>query len=341
MTEREVTGAELVRTPHAELVPQTESEFFAELERRDKAFGKILNYAIAATHKEQWTDLGGKPWPTGPACEAMARRCRVSWTGVESEKSKGHDERGDYYSWTYRARFSCGPNDSIEAEGHCSSRDSFLGTGTGLGEDAKRDPWEVDEGNIRQAAMTNMIVNGVTRLLGVRNVSWDRLTQLLGAGRDEFAKAEFKAGAKGGGRGQTARDVEIKFGKGKGKMLSELSDDDVRWYMGVYEKDLADPNKAKYHANTRKNLEIAQAILAARAKPAAGNGHATPWATIKALPEAQGIPEKDFAAVVKSATGKANAKDLTPEDVEKVRGALREQTAASEGGFDEGEDVAQ
>src|SRR6266513_2346763 len=84
---------------------QTEREFFAELERRDKLFGRILSYAIAATHPTQWTDLGGKPWPTGPAAEAMARRCRVSWVEVESDREEFSDALGDYYSYTYRARF--------------------------------------------------------------------------------------------------------------------------------------------------------------------------------------------------------------------------------------------
>jgi hypothetical protein len=59
-------------------------------------------------------------------------------------------------------------------------------------------------------------------------------------------------------------DVDLKFGRGKGKKLSEVNDDDVRWYMTAWERDLADPEKAKFHGYSKKNLEIAGSILASR-----------------------------------------------------------------------------
>lgn len=260
----------------------SDDELFEALEKRNRLLERILSYAISVTHKEQWTDLGGKPWPTGPACEAMARRCAVSWDKPESEKRTGEDERGKYYTWTYRARFTIG-RDEITAEGHCSSRDSFLGTGTK--EEATRAIWEVDEGNIRQAAYTNMVVNGVTRLLGVRNLSWERLEALLGMKRDEVAKVAFDHGAKGGGRGKSSDDLEVKFGKNKGKKLSECDDASIRWLIGCWEKDLADPEKSKFHANSKRSIEIANAFLAARA----GAGDA-------GTPPADGAPAAGGAA---------------------------------------------
>src|SRR5690349_20516017 len=73
-----------------------EDEMLEALDKRNRLLEKILSYAISVTHKEQWTNLGGKPWPTGPACEAMARRCTVSWGNIESEKRSGEDEKGKY-----------------------------------------------------------------------------------------------------------------------------------------------------------------------------------------------------------------------------------------------------
>jgi hypothetical protein len=59
-------------------------------------------------------------------------------------------------------------------------------------------------------------------------------------------------------------DVDLKFGRGKGKKLSEVNDDDVRWYMAAWERDLADPEKSKFHGYSKKNLEAAEQILSSR-----------------------------------------------------------------------------
>lgn len=40
-----------------------------QIEKREVTFRRILELAIKSTHKGQWVDLGGKPWPTGPAAE--------------------------------------------------------------------------------------------------------------------------------------------------------------------------------------------------------------------------------------------------------------------------------
>lgn len=318
-------GTTLVRIP---------DDPMAVLEARNRMMERLLNYAIAATHAGQWQMLGDKPWPTGPACEAMARRCAVSWDKPEAEKRDTSDEAGPAYSWTYRSRFYLpGGLDSIWAEGHCSSRDQFLGTGV---EYTTRELPDVEEGNIRQAAMTNMVVNGVTRLLGVRNLTRERLDALLGAGASEnMGKVAYRAGARGGGQGQSSQDVDLKFGKGKGKRLSEVSDDDVRWYIGCWEKDLADPEKAKYHANSKRSIEIAQQMLAARANvkagttaPGASTAQPSVWQRIRALDPS--IPEGELKILVKDVTKKANAKDLAEADIEAVRVAIAERATGSD-----------
>lgn len=314
-------------------------DLLATLEARQRLMERVLSYAISATHPGQWQMLGDKPWPTGPACEAMARRCGVSWDRPECEKRDTSDEEGPAYTWTYRARFFLpGGIDSIWAEGHCSSRDQFLGTGQ---EYETRDFTEVEEGNIRQAAMTNLIVNGVTRLLGVRNLTKERLDELLGAGASEkMGKVKYDTGAKGGGRSKSADDVDLRFGRGKDKKLSEVSDDDVRWYISCWEKDLADESKSKYHANSKRSIEIAQKLLAERANAKAGHqapaGGDAPsvWQRILALPEAKGVGEQDLKAVLKKATGKSNAGELVEDDIGKAKAGLAEFRKATGAGAD-------
>jgi hypothetical protein len=69
-----------------------EADPLAIIEQRNKLLDRILEVAIRATHSGQWKDLGGNPWPEGPACEAMARRCAVSMTGISREKIQTSDD---------------------------------------------------------------------------------------------------------------------------------------------------------------------------------------------------------------------------------------------------------
>jgi hypothetical protein len=308
-------GTTLVRIP---------DDPMAVLEARDRLMGRLVNYAIAATHPGQWQMLGDKPWPTGAACEAMARRCAVSWDKPECERRDTSDEAGPAYSWTYRTRFYLpGGRDSIWAEGHCSSRDQFLGTG--LDYETRELP-EVEEGNIRQAAMTNMVVNGVTRILGVRNLSKARLDALLGEGASEkMGKVAYEHGAKGGGRGKLDDEKPIPFGHSKGKKVAEAPDEDLAWLLGKMKEPASDP---KYQASNDKWAKAIEAELARRASakaggtpPASAGAAPSVWERILALPELKGVGEGDRNAIVRKATEKGNAKDLVEADVAKVQAA--------------------
>lgn len=298
-------------------------DLMAVLEARNRMMERVLSYAISATHPGQWQMLGDKPWPTGPACEAMARRCGVSWERPECEKRDTSDEAGPAYTWTYRARFFLpGGIDSIWAEGHCSSRDQFIGTGQDY---ETREFTEVEEGNIRQSAMTNMIVNGVTRLLGVRNLTRARLDELLGDGATEqMGKVKYEAGAKGGGRGKLDDEKPIPFGRSKGKKVSEAADDDLAWLLGKMKEPASDPKYQASNDRWVKSIEAEQArranAAAGTAGGAAGEAKPSPWQRIRALDRQ--VPEEALKALVKEATQKANASQLTEDDVALVAKAI-------------------
>lgn len=301
-------------------------EFLEALDRRNRLMDRLIAYAIQATHPSQWMDMGGKPYPTGPACEAMGRRCGVSWTEVESEREEREDERGPFYLWTYRARFCLpGGRDVIHAEGHCSSRDQFLGTGVPKeqGEQSKQD-WEVDEGNIRQAALTNCTNNGITRILGVRNLSWQRLEELLGLKQADVGKVSYEHGAKGGGRGKLEDEKPIPFGRSKGKRLAEAADDDLAWLLGKMKEPASDP---KYQGSNDRWVKAIEAEQARRANAKSGVvgsvGHVpTIYDRIRALPEAGGLAEEDLRSLIKEATQKASSGALVEADIEVVRAKL-------------------
>lgn len=331
----EVVGnlGQMVRLPTA---GEQSPNLLKILEERAKLIERILDYAIGATHPQQWCDFAGKPWPTGPACESMARRCGVSITNVRSTKRSSSDDKGDFYLYVCEATVQLPSGfDSIEAFGTCSSRDTFLGTETSAG----RKVSEIDEGNIMKAAYTNMIVNGVTRLLGVRNLSWDRLAA-LGLDKSKMGSVQFASGSRGGGQQASGSDLEFKFGRCKGKKVGEVDDSDLHYYLGIFEKDLADPEKAKYKANTEKQIAAVKAEQAKRANAKAGteaktNGtQPSVWSRISQILSSLGMPTDKHGEFARGVTKKTQPSELDEADVAAVHDAAqlwKQQNAQASG----------
>lgn len=312
------------------LARATPEQLETAIDRRNTLMDKIRDAALKATWSEQWTNMDGKPWPTAAAAETIARRCAVKVHGTRWERVERHDDAGAFFFYVYTGTVELpGGLDSAEVVGTCSSRDQFIGTEAAGG----RELSEINEDDVMKAAYSNMVVNGVMRLLGLRGLTWERLTTITVGSivADKAAQITHRSGAKGGGASQSSTDVELKFGRGKGKKLSEVSDEDVRWYMAAWQKDLADPAKEKYHRFCKRDLEIAEALLASRANAAAGTapsagaaGEAkpSPWQRIRALDRQ--IPDADLKALVKDATKKTNAAQLTDEDVALVAKAIEQ-----------------
>ena len=57
---------------------------------------------------------------------------------------------------------------------------------------------EVDETNIMKAAYSNCVANGITRLLGIRNLTWEQV-KLGGIDPSKAAKVKYASGGAGGG----------------------------------------------------------------------------------------------------------------------------------------------
>lgn len=330
-TDIQMVDAEIVPSPAGRM-----EDMLALLEKRSAVLDRILNVAIAATTPGQWTDQQGKPFPTAAAAEVMARRCLVSVKKTRWEKTESHDDGGTYYLYSYTAEFSLpGGNDTIEAVGTCSSRDQFLGTETSKG----RALSAVDEGNIKKAAYSNMMVNGVTRLLGVRNLTWERLKD-LGIDPEKVAKVEYRGGSQGG-NARGGDDPEIKFGPGKGKKLSQLTDDELKKQAEMAEKAVQkeDPkwHKKNVEFQTRVKAESERRASSVAAAPAsesseadasrstaasASSSDASVYNRLKDLAVAMKVDLIALHDAIKRATGKTRARDLGEEDFAKVKADL-------------------
>ena len=150
------------------------------------------------------------------------------------------------------------------------------------------------EGNKRyktEINANNIILTGRGKGAGGESVEYDG----GGGGGGYEAEAEGGGGVgyarssgawSGGGSATSAGDFEVKFGRDKGKRISEVSD--LSWLRGTLERDLADGSKSQFHEKARGQLVAIDAELARRAgggaRTIAGGGGNRPPASGGAAP---------------------------------------------------------
>lgn len=183
----------------------------ANAEKQVQVLEKIFAIAIQRTNQHDWTDMAGKPYLTSSGAEKLMPLFGISLFDTSSDKKYSKDEKGDYYIYAYKGTFSW-KGGSIEALGACSSRDKFFAWDSHA--QAFKALAEVDETNIMKAAYSNMMVNGITRLLGIRNLTWEQLEK-YGIAKDKVAKVDYRNGG-------VVTDEEKKKQDEVAKMLLEL-----------------------------------------------------------------------------------------------------------------------
>jgi len=200
----------------AEVIPVEEGIelVIARAEKQVKILDKVLGIALQRTNHYDWTDMQGKPYLTSSGAEKLMALFGINITDTSSDKKYSKDEKGDYYLYQYKGTFFWKAG-SIEVVGACSSRDKFFAW------DSKSQNFkplaEVDEVNIMKAAYSNMIVNGVTRLLGIRNLTWEQVEAYkAGVSKDTVAKVSYRDTGKSVNEDDKKKQDEI------AKMLLEL-----------------------------------------------------------------------------------------------------------------------
>jgi len=173
-----------------ELIEITD-DIIATAERRIERITKLKLFALKSTNSDDWIDQNGRPYLTGSGAEKVARLFGVKIKDVKSEKRTSDDEKGKFYYYLVTGTAMLKDNqDSIEAVGTCSSKDQFFAKRNGVLLPLS----EVDETNILKSAYTNFVVNSITRLLGIRNMTWEELNS-VGINKEKVAKVEYKSNA--------------------------------------------------------------------------------------------------------------------------------------------------
>lgn len=83
-----------------------------------------------------------------------------------------------------------------------------------------------------------------------------------GGGGSQRGKPAQRQASGGGAGGSVPGDFEVKFGRDKGQMMSQVAD--LTWLRDKIEGDINDPKKHQWHANARKQLAAIDAELARR-----------------------------------------------------------------------------
>ena len=158
-------------------------------EERIAAVVKIKNMALKVTSSGDWVDQNGKPYLQVSGSEKIANLFSVSWT--IGEPTCEFEDSG-HFTYTYKGRFSI-PGRSIEVTGSRSSKDPFFKRYEYINNVKTEKPISaIDKRDVKMAAMTNLLGNGITRLLGIRNLTYADLEEFAGILKSQLGKVEYK-----------------------------------------------------------------------------------------------------------------------------------------------------
>lgn len=162
-------------------------------DRYIKAMNKIMEAAIKITTTLDWCIIGGKPYLQESGATKVARLFGIS-IRLLGQPIIEVDPQG-YKTFTYKARFMM-KDQFIECEGSRSMKDDFFS------KSGMKKPDEIDERDVKMAAYTNCLNNGIKRLIpGLRNIDIETLER-AGFDISKIGGYTFKTGSKGGNSGK-------------------------------------------------------------------------------------------------------------------------------------------
>lgn len=196
------------------LVIEDAEDLISIAQRRVETVQRIIEVALKITTYRDWVNQNGEPYLVHSGAEKVARLFGVTLSDIKTEKIIAEDTRGKFYIYKTTGKAVLpGKFDSIEALGTCSQRDKFFAKSG----EAWLDTIEIDETNIMKASYSNFVVNAITHLLGLRNLTWDQLKE---AGIDK------------------SKILEIKYGKGTQKVSKTLSKEAIEIRKKIYDMAL-------------------------------------------------------------------------------------------------------
>jgi len=160
-----------------------------QAEQRIEAVIKIKQMALKVTNHSDWVDQNGKPYLMVSGSEKIANLFSISW---RIEEPRFEQEPDGHYTYTYMGTFSI-PGRSVQVDGSRSSKDPFFNKYDWVeGKKVEKPIAAIDRRDVKMAAMTNLLGNGITRLLGIRNLSYDDLAKFAGITQEMVTTIKYK-----------------------------------------------------------------------------------------------------------------------------------------------------
>lgn len=158
------------------------------------AMNRIMDAALKITNERDWCLIGGGVYLQETGASKIARLFGISIQllgGVITDV----DAKG-YKTFTYKARFIL-KDQFVEAEGSRSMKDEFFS-----GKGCRKPPDEIDERDVKMAAYSNCLNNGIKRLIpGLRGLDVKALEK-AGFNTSEIRGYTFKTSSQGGNSGK-------------------------------------------------------------------------------------------------------------------------------------------
>jgi hypothetical protein len=167
---------------------------------------QVVEYLIMTqTYPQDWTKQGDNACLGSAGAERIAAHFQIAFEKPEVRKEEWQDERGRAYRFVF-----CGiatldlagvGERVIYDEGKYGTRDAFLGKRKG----EWRPLEDINENDIRAAAMHMWRGHCITSLLGIRNLPWEEYVRIMaGTGRDPSQTPRIERGR--GTQGGTSAD---------------------------------------------------------------------------------------------------------------------------------------
>lgn len=176
------------------------------------ATNRIMEAALKITTSNDWVIIGGTPYLQESGAQKVAQLFGIS-TQIIGNPTVEADNEG-YKTYTYKIRFMM-KDRFIECEGSRSMKEDFFAkTKNGL-----KKPDEIDERDVKMAAYTNCMNNGIKRMIaGLKNIDVATLER-AGFNVSEMKGYTFKEGNKGG-TSKTAEESGLAC-EGCGKAITQ------------------------------------------------------------------------------------------------------------------------
>ncbi|MCA9463803.1 MAG: hypothetical protein KC590_16880 [Nitrospira sp.] len=201
-----------------------------------QAVKKIKMTVLQVTNKQDWVDEKGKPYLMVSGSEKLRAIFGIDWDIPYEPDIEEYDD--GHRKYKFHGTFTLAKK-SITALGTRSSRDPFFSKAKG----ANVPPEKINMGDVEKAAYTNCIGNGVTRLLGIRNLTWE---ELGGANIKQTESASVD---------RSGTVLCPAYGKFAKKPVSECDDEWLEKYRIQKIKEFNDPEKVKFKASNKKLID--------------------------------------------------------------------------------------